>query len=109
MSGSLCPPNVYLVLAYTFYTHQVEIRDLSKFGSAAVVRGSGVRFEDTTSPVDPGDKGKVAEAVDVCYPDEVRADTDNASVHTFFLLSFDNRKKLYQVCRCIVCPSFDSR
>lgn len=51
----------------------MEIRDLSKFGSAAVVRGRGVRFEDTTSPVDPGDRGKVAEAVDVCYPDEVRA------------------------------------
>ena len=57
----------------TFDT-QVEIRDLSKFGSTAVVRGCGMRFEDTTSPVDPGDKGKVAEAVDVCYPDEVGAD-----------------------------------
>ncbi|CAN0446819.1 unnamed protein product, partial [Ectocarpus sp. 8 AP-2014] len=24
--------------------------------------------ETTSSPVDPGDKGKVAEAVDVCFP-----------------------------------------
>lgn len=50
---------------------QVEVRDLSKYGCVAAVKGRGVRFEDTTSPVDPGDKGKVAEAVDVCFPEEV--------------------------------------
>lgn len=51
---------------------QMEIRDLSKYGSSAVVRGQGVTFADTTSPVDPGDKGKVAEAVDVCFPEKVK-------------------------------------
>lgn len=58
--------------AVVWKTKQVEIRDLTKYGSNAVIRGWGIRFEDTTSPVDPGDKGKVAEAVDVCFPDEVR-------------------------------------
>ena len=47
------------------------MRDLSKYGSSAVVRGQGVTFADTTSPVDPGDRGKVAEAVDVCFPEKV--------------------------------------
>lgn len=51
---------------------QVEIKDLSKFGSTAIAKGGGLRFEDTTSPVDPGEKGKVAEAMDVCFPREVR-------------------------------------
>ncbi|CAM9458952.1 unnamed protein product, partial [Pylaiella littoralis] len=49
---------------------QVKISDLSKYSSWAVVRGQGLTFEDTTSPVDPGDKGKVAEAVDVCFPEK---------------------------------------
>ncbi|CAM9133566.1 unnamed protein product, partial [Hapterophycus canaliculatus] len=51
---------------------EVEMKDLSKFGSVAMAKGRGLRFEETSSPVDPGDKGKVAEAVDVCYPEEVR-------------------------------------
>ena len=46
------------------------MRDLSKYGSSAVVRGQGVTFADTSSPVDPGDTGKVAEAVDVCFPEK---------------------------------------
>lgn len=49
----------------------MEIRDLSKYGAEAVARGRGLAFEDTSSPVDPGDKGKVAEAVDVCFPEKV--------------------------------------
>lgn len=49
----------------------MEIRDLSKYGSSAVARGAGLTFADTSSPVDPGDKGKVAEAVDVCFPEKV--------------------------------------
>lgn len=44
------------------------MKDLTKYGSAAVARGQGLTFETTSSPVDPGDKGKVAEAVDVCFP-----------------------------------------
>ncbi|CAM9250646.1 unnamed protein product [Scytosiphon promiscuus] len=49
---------------------QVGIKDLTKFGSAATARGRGLKFEETSSPVDPGDKGKVAEAIDVCFPEE---------------------------------------
>lgn len=49
----------------------MEIQDLTKYQSVALARGPGLRFEDTSSPVDPGDKGKVAEAVDVCFPAEV--------------------------------------
>ncbi|CAM9290601.1 unnamed protein product, partial [Discosporangium mesarthrocarpum] len=49
---------------------EVLLSDLSKFGSMAVCRGPGVRFEETTSPVDPGEKGKVAEAMDVCFPED---------------------------------------
>lgn len=51
---------------------KVEMKDLTKFGSAATARGRELKFEETSSPVDPGDKGKVAEAIDVCFPEEVR-------------------------------------
>lgn len=54
------------------------MKDLTKFGSAAMARGRGLKFEETTSPVDPGDKGKVAEAIDVCFPEEVRASRTSA-------------------------------
>lgn len=50
----------------------MDIKDLSKYGSITVAKGSGVRFEETTSPVDSGESGKVAEAVDVVFPEEVR-------------------------------------
>lgn len=51
---------------------KVEIKDLSKYGSTAVAKGDGMRFEETTSPVDPGETGKVAEAVDVCFSQQVK-------------------------------------
>lgn len=54
---------------------------MSKYGSAAVARGRGLTFEGTTSPVDPGDKGKVAEAMDVCFPDKVGVVRQAASVY----------------------------
>lgn len=69
--GSLTGGNVVRALFPSIYARQVEVRDLSKYGCVAAVKGRGVRLEDTTSPVDPGDKGKVAEAVDVCFPEEV--------------------------------------
>lgn len=62
---------IFILQTANIYKTQVEIRDLSKYGSAAVARGQGLTFEDTTSPVDPGDRGKVAEAVDVCFPEKV--------------------------------------
>ncbi|CAM9598948.1 unnamed protein product, partial [Ectocarpus sp. 13 AM-2016] len=54
------------------------MKDLTKYGSAAVARGQGLKFETTSSPVDPGDKGKVAEAVDVCFPSFPDEDEDSA-------------------------------
>lgn len=63
---------------------QVEMKDLTKYGSAAVARGQGLTFETTSSPVDPGDKGKVAEAVDVCFPSFPDEEEVRVRGHAFY-------------------------